>query len=371
MGFLGGELIDVLDWWQTIQSQPELGQPRIVRLTHVKNIDSYLAHEYVQLIILTKKGRERVVVERSKSDRFVFKGQWKMPIGTNGIRLPDPLNWAENDLPLPLYSLEWNEQNAPTFQQFTQICKAVHDKAPEYSFWRGKHCYWYALAVYQATKLAYGGVEKKWPCGDARGAPTFLLLWGTVESNQLKANASVFQENRATTMDWQVSGDAGPDLAKAALSTVESIKPALESEEFQKEYLEEMQAAEESKPTSIIDGLDIPTAPRREPSADAEKMEDPSSFRQEYDVLKEAMKNDPARSDNQQIFRDARDARANEGRDLSEGIMMVRDTDEYGYFRFLGVKNGLDMNSAMQSFIGGVLKEIDVTPKVDIPQEAP
>lgn len=105
-----------------------------------------------------------------------------------GIGWPDPFNLAKNDLPLPLYTLQWEERKGPTFYQFAQICQAVHDKAPEYSLVAGRHCYWFALGVYTATKLAYGGVEETWPFANMRGSPTFLLPWGSTDSNKLKVS---------------------------------------------------------------------------------------------------------------------------------------------------------------------------------------
>lgn len=203
MGYLGGNAVTVVDMWTKVQSQTDVGNSRIVSLTHVKNLDSSLAHEYLQIIMITPKGRERVIVERTDPDQFVFNGQWKKPGGFfgSGIGLPDPFNLAKSDLPLPLYSLQWDEQNAPTFYQLAQICKSIHDQFPEYDLLRQKHCYWYALAVYQAMKLAYGGSEKQWPAYGVRGYPTFMLSYGSTLSNILKAcylpSCSIFPSDEA------------------------------------------------------------------------------------------------------------------------------------------------------------------------------
>ncbi|KAF9532828.1 hypothetical protein CPB83DRAFT_903340 [Crepidotus variabilis] len=363
MGYLGGQAVLVVDIWKKLQSESNLANARIVRLTHVKNLDSALAHEYLQFILVTKNGRERVLVERTDPDQFVFNGQWKMPGGFfgRGIGWPDPFNLAKNDLPLPLYTLQWEERKGPTFYQFAQICQAVHDKAPEYSLVAGRHCYWFALGVYTATKLAYGGVEETWPFANMRGSPTFLLPWGSTDSNKLKLFAATFQKTRAKTMDYL--DDSGPDVIEEALKAVDLISPALEGEEIQGKLKEEMLAYQESKPTSIIDGLDIATTPREQPFRDVtlEETYDLSNFERGNHALKEAMKKDPEAKDNIAIYREVRNARANEGLDKSKTILHVSANDEFGYSKIVEDAEGMDM--AMEAFLGAILKEIGVAQK--------
>lgn len=51
-------------------------------------------------------------------------------------------------------------------------------------------------------------------------------------------------------MDWQVG--SGPNVVEETRKAVESVVPKLANQESQQEYLQEMQAPEESVPTSII-----------------------------------------------------------------------------------------------------------------------
>ncbi|KAF9532827.1 hypothetical protein CPB83DRAFT_903339 [Crepidotus variabilis] len=362
MGYATGTAVRVIDIWNKLQSRPDLASARIVRLSHVKNIDSPLAHEYLQFIIVTNNVRERILVERTKADQFVFNGEWKMPQGNIGIRqrLYNLIHWVRNDLPLPLFTLSWEEANAPTFYQLAQVCQAIHDQAPKYSIPKGKHCYWFAFGVYAAIKLAHGGEEKVWPFSSARGFPTFLVPRGVLDFSQLKLLAAAFQENRAKTMDYLE--ESGPDVIEETLKVVGLVKSALEGDGILGELEEEL-VSQESEPTSIIDGLDIATTEREEPfeNVSPEEMYNLSNFEQGHYALKEAMKQDPAAKDNIAIYREVRNARANEGRDKSKTILHVPANDEFGYSKIVEDAEGMDM--AMEAFLGAILKEIGVAQK--------
>ncbi|CCA73920.1 hypothetical protein PIIN_07873 [Serendipita indica DSM 11827] len=362
MGFLGGKAVTVVDFWNALQSNPSAGKTPVIRLTHVKNLDSSLAHEYLQLIIVNDKGRERIVVERSKPDRFIFNGEWKMPKIKEHW---DPLNSEGTDLPLPLYSLEWDQDKAPNLSQITDICKAVHDSAPDYNILLGKHCYWYALLVYQTTKRAYYGHEKEWPFHTARGKPAFPAFeW--FYSSKLKVDAAAFQTDRATHMNWVESGD--PDPSKASKGMIKSLETTLKESEVKKESVQELATPEESVKTSIVDELGVQTTPYKGPPPPPAELS-VTTILEEYDEVIKMTDEDPNAAEYVKIAREAELAYVNKDRAPSDPLMMPTSWNQYGYWDL--TTRSLEMDRATDVMIGKVLQQIGVTPKVEPPSDGP
>ncbi|KZT55366.1 hypothetical protein CALCODRAFT_556465 [Calocera cornea HHB12733] len=166
----------------------------VVRITHVKDLDSWLWHEYLQIILRDSDNSNliRIVAERRTDNDHVVIGRWDA--WREGTTPPN--GDGDTDYPLALFTLEFHK-NRPPLRQFAWLLSAVHDSCPEYNIVTA-NCYWYALTVYSSIYSLYWdtATERKWSWWFYRYFPPSIIpWWDLVTVPLMELSASAFKKD--------------------------------------------------------------------------------------------------------------------------------------------------------------------------------
>ena len=158
----------------TVKNDPDsFTRFKVLKITHIKNLSSWVWHEYVQVIVRDTSNDKlhRIIVERQIDNDYVIIGMWKpwtegeTPSSGDG----DP------PLPLPLLSLTFNTPLA--LSDVAKHIRAVRAVHKAYNVFQA-NCYWFALSLYTNLYASAGGTatEKKWTWSFYRGmVPTYIF----------------------------------------------------------------------------------------------------------------------------------------------------------------------------------------------------
>jgi len=151
----------------------------VVRLTHVKNLDNLVWHEYLQVIVRDSHTSKltRILAERQVANDHVLTGIW--PGWKEGDTPPD--GSGDTRFPLALFTLEFNS-NPISLETFVDVLSAVRASKPTYNVVTA-NCYWFALITYVALYAKYKdtATERRWAwCFYRCIPPTYIAWWDMV-----------------------------------------------------------------------------------------------------------------------------------------------------------------------------------------------
>ncbi|KAJ8060618.1 hypothetical protein OCU04_010928 [Sclerotinia nivalis] len=199
-------------WCSHLSENPETYKNCVVRsLTHVKNLNSWVEHEYLQVVIerTDTQLRTRIIAERNTEQDQVIIGQWK-PMKWSSSSLASATFWTSSssssggngsvkgELPLPLYSLKLKSDKLKVID-LAKFLKLTTTRGGKYSILRGRHCYWFAMTAYKAIQNSFICSEKLWSFARWRGQK--LIFKGAGNKDATKFNVA-----RDHTMEYAPGG---------------------------------------------------------------------------------------------------------------------------------------------------------------------
>ncbi|KAF8951873.1 hypothetical protein BDZ97DRAFT_2084047 [Flammula alnicola] len=155
----------------------------VISVTHSKNLNSPVLHEYLHLIIRHRPSNSwrRLLVERQTNQDQVIVGLWPWVPGRRSGSSGSSGSSGNNGLPLPLLMRNLRF-NSVSLQSVASILLHVHRQRPQYHLVNA-NCFWYADAVFQILGGAPGGSQyHQWPYIAFRGLaiipnpPVFIAL---------------------------------------------------------------------------------------------------------------------------------------------------------------------------------------------------
>ncbi|RXW13039.1 hypothetical protein EST38_g12816 [Candolleomyces aberdarensis] len=204
----------------------------VISVTHAKNLNSFVKHEYLHLIIRhrpTNRWR-RLLAERQRAQDQVIIGFW--PWVAKG-------GWADNSGPVASVDL----------QSVAKVLLEVHRQKPDYGI-VSAHCYWYSDAVFEIFKgMARGMQYRKWSWLSFQGIP-FVLAFGALQA------ALKFKEQMKHEQNKAVLGPGALD--KAAADPADHDASALEKRAFSDEIQESATTLFAIQEVDAISNLDEP-----------------------------------------------------------------------------------------------------------------
>ncbi|KAJ9393958.1 hypothetical protein DTO282F9_9121 [Paecilomyces variotii] len=192
------KVITTGEWYSDLrQNASKYDRCFVRRITHVKNLNSALAHEYLQIILedtgSSSEGRTRVLAERQQKQDQVIIGRWSY--GTSPLSPSSSSHLSGTSagssfgsssssssssgrilplLPLPLLSLTFDDDNLNVVS-LANLLKEVTDRLRGYDL-RTRNCYVFAKTVYESAHYGYHGLEKRWKFSSLRGSLVLLKL---------------------------------------------------------------------------------------------------------------------------------------------------------------------------------------------------
>ncbi|KAL1871188.1 hypothetical protein Plec18167_007122 [Paecilomyces lecythidis] len=164
---------NVLTWEAAINENPAVYQNCFVRrITHVKDLNNRVLHEYLQVIVEDKSSKfcTRLIAERLQQRDQVTIGRWKPFDHYQEKWSPEdcyyhPLELAATSeisssgsssskslevLPLPLLTRSLPKDDL-SVQRFANILGKAHWEHPDYNF-IVYNCYWFSECVYEGVR---------------------------------------------------------------------------------------------------------------------------------------------------------------------------------------------------------------------------
>lgn len=133
----------------------------VKRITHIKNLYSNVAHEYLAVIIedSATATRARIIAERQTNQDQVIIGRW------GDSAKPKP-GRKDDDLPLPLYTETF--PNSYPVSDLAGLLLHVSNLVPKYDTFTA-NCYWFCLNIYLDAQTSRAGRETAFAHADVRG----------------------------------------------------------------------------------------------------------------------------------------------------------------------------------------------------------
>ncbi|KAJ2928563.1 hypothetical protein H1R20_g8508, partial [Candolleomyces eurysporus] len=160
-----------------LSQNPDYNDSDVISVTHAKNLDSRVKHEYLHLIIRdrTTNRWRRLLAERQTTQDQVIIGFWPWVDQGGSASSSGPV--ASGDLKVPSPLLMRNLYFEPLdLQSVAKVLLEVHRQKPNYNFFFA-NCYWYSDAVFQIFKAMARGMEyRKWSWLVFRGIPLILSV---------------------------------------------------------------------------------------------------------------------------------------------------------------------------------------------------
>ncbi|KAK5659089.1 hypothetical protein OQA88_1179 [Cercophora sp. LCS_1] len=203
-------IITTQQWYSLLSQNQGAYDDCVVRaLTHVKNLRSKVTHEYLQVIVEkveagveeSKPKRTRLLAERQNPQDQVIIGRrnWGATSSSGSSSWLTSSSSSSSsggrvgDLPLPLFSLEFNS-DVLKVRDLVRLLKLATDEGGKYSF-LNHNCYWFARNVYDAVKLKFSCVEKRWRWRSWRGLPI-------LRTARMKPDAESFVKDREDNFNY-------------------------------------------------------------------------------------------------------------------------------------------------------------------------
>ncbi|KAJ9227406.1 hypothetical protein DTO271D3_1416 [Paecilomyces variotii] len=181
------KVITTGEWYSDLsQNASKYARCFVRRITHVKNLNSSVTHEYLQIILedtgSSPKSRTRVLAERQQAQDQVIIGRWSYgtsPLSpssshTSGTSAGSSFGSSSSSssssggiLPLPLWSLTFDDDNLNVVS-LANLLRKVTDSLGDYGL-IFSNCYVFARTVYDSARLRYHGLSKRWKFSYLRG----------------------------------------------------------------------------------------------------------------------------------------------------------------------------------------------------------
>jgi len=159
--------INVLEWGKKTTQNPNVYKNCFVRhFTHVKDLDSPVFHEYLNVIVENTSNNSwtRLIVERQREQDQVIVGRWPTLKGYDAKWRPKDCFYkpvialasssssssSSGDLPLPLTTRSF-QKNSCSVKLLARLLKWTHDKHPNYDLLKW-NCYWYSYEIFEGVR---------------------------------------------------------------------------------------------------------------------------------------------------------------------------------------------------------------------------
>lgn len=169
MSFPSVETISVISFTEYLSKHPDpYADCDVISVTHSKNLNSYVLHEYLHIIIRHRPSNRwrRLLVERQLQDQVII-GFWPWVAGTDapfsfGISGSSASSGSSSGggvpLPLLMRNLRFDSLN---LQSVAKILLEVHLQHPKYNIITA-NCYWYSDTVFQIIRGVPGAQYHEW-----------------------------------------------------------------------------------------------------------------------------------------------------------------------------------------------------------------
>ncbi|GIK06642.1 hypothetical protein Aspvir_002292 [Aspergillus viridinutans] len=201
-------VINVLNWESHITQHPGTYKNCFVRrFTHVKNLESSVLHEYLNVIVEDEATDTwtRLIVERQTDQDQVIVGRWSATKGYHENWKPEDCFYRSHavaigssgsssgnssgpagDLPLPLATRSFQKGKFGV-KELARLLRKTHELHPRYSLaWY--NCYWYSYKVFEGVRaishLSFD--DHFWDYFSWRGKP-WRIIFGVTKAVKLAA----------------------------------------------------------------------------------------------------------------------------------------------------------------------------------------
>ncbi|GFF25239.1 hypothetical protein IFM61606_09387 [Aspergillus udagawae] len=205
-------VINVLNWENHITQNPGTYKDCFVRrFTHVKNLESRVLHEYLNVIVEDEATDTwtRLIVERQTEQDQVIVGRWPASKGYHENWKPEDCFYHSHavalsssssssgpagDLPLPLATRSFQKGKFKV-NQLALLLRKTHELHPRYNL-PLYNCYWYSYKVFEGVRaISHLSFEDHfWDYFSWRGKP-WRIITGVTEA--VKKAARMFKVIRA------------------------------------------------------------------------------------------------------------------------------------------------------------------------------
>lgn len=145
--------ISVPEFGPYIAQHPVYRSCSVVGMTHAKNANSPVLHEYLHIILRDRSGRWlRILVERQANQDQVIIGLWPWvsPGRSLGSSRVGSSSWKDKK-PAPLLMRYVPFEPPVSLDYLVQVLLAVHRRRPKYHLLTA-NCFWYANAVFEVLR---------------------------------------------------------------------------------------------------------------------------------------------------------------------------------------------------------------------------
>jgi len=150
-------IIPITRFASWLDSQPVLKRCQVIGVTHSKNVNSKVLHEYLHIILRSENTGKwiRILVERQKEQDQVIIGFWPWVVEQQASAVSSGSSSGSsgpsNKIPLPLLMRHTYFRPSLTLDYVTRAFVYVHNKAPDYTLFK-YNCFWYSNAVYMLLR---------------------------------------------------------------------------------------------------------------------------------------------------------------------------------------------------------------------------
>lgn len=154
------ETLTVDNWFSLLTQNPtEVQNCHVTRVVHVKDLASWLSHEYLYFIVKDRVSGHstRLIAERRIPQDQVVIGHWKSGIWPQASKR----SIASTQISLPLASLTFKKPLS--IAEFARVLRATTTAAPRYNI-TSYNCYWFSHAAFLVFKRdKENAVYSNWP----------------------------------------------------------------------------------------------------------------------------------------------------------------------------------------------------------------
>ncbi|KAL6852156.1 hypothetical protein J3F83DRAFT_756753 [Trichoderma novae-zelandiae] len=219
------------------------------RITHVKNLNSDVLHEYLQIILEdttpTSKDRTRVLAERQTKQDQVIIGRWSFGAKPSAKSLLSSSSESSSSgssfleragslfrgafsssssssskglLPLQLYSLTFDDNNLNVIS-LAGILRVTSNKMGNYNLlWR--NCYVFAKSVYTTAMQMYKCQNNCWKFHHIQGTIPFVQK----RTQDMKNTAGQFDAQNQSEFQWGPANEFEQTLGVLYTAAVELLR---------------------------------------------------------------------------------------------------------------------------------------------------
>ncbi|KAK1244423.1 hypothetical protein MKX07_003222 [Trichoderma sp. CBMAI-0711] len=243
------EIVTPQKWYHDLsQNASAYSNCFVRRITHVKNLNSSLLHEYLQVILedagSSSKDRTRVLTERQTEQDQVIIGRWSFGAKPSGKALmssssgssssgsgffqritslfggsASPSSSSSKDLlPLQLWSLTFDDNNLNVIA-LAEIMRTTSDRMGCYNLVL-RNCYVFAKSVYETVLQKYKCQQNSWKFAHLQGTLPFLQL----KTQEMKETAHQFDEELKKDFQWAPANEVEETLGVLYTAAIEFLR---------------------------------------------------------------------------------------------------------------------------------------------------